>query len=37
MPLLPVSYECDWMICNEKLMRAISQEMWRVVAGGKTL
>ena len=28
MPLLPVSYECDWMTSNEALQRAVSTEMW---------
>ena len=31
MPLLPVSYECDWMTSNETLQRAVSAEMWSLV------
>ena len=27
-PLLPVSYDCEWMTSNEELQRAVTKEMW---------
>jgi hypothetical protein len=31
MPLLPVSYECDWMTSDEALQGAVNTEMWSLV------
>jgi hypothetical protein len=33
MPLLPVSYECDWMTFNEDLQRAVSKEIHNFMIG----
>jgi hypothetical protein len=30
MPLLPVSFECDWMVSNEALLFAVTREILKL-------
>jgi hypothetical protein len=30
MPLLPVSYDCDWMVSNDVLLSAVREEVFDI-------